>query len=276
MDRLYWDVYMKDPEGFAHFIDSTVSFLHIYLGDVREAVAHSEGSGKFGRVIYNESAWDTDKFKEIRDDLTRPDHYEVIKEAIHRVEKNKCSKVDLGYVGRWKNPYQIADTFMPTGITVTYENTGDVLTMQSAFFAPEHWFNLQCKPLFKTDPIVEKDPKGSWNMNPVGLIAAKPEKTSGNRRGVFNMILDFVKEFSPMFTSLALVQTYYNAEANTAHLVNPEAKENEDLLPLLYYFSRRGGKLLHSDSSELPREKYKTMPVGDSQLHYEKKHFDFF
>lgn len=276
MDRLYWEVFAKDAEGFANFIDTTVSFLHIYLGAVREAVAHSDQISKYGRVIYNESAWDTDKFKEIRDELTQPDHYSVIKEVLLRIQKYKCEKVDLGYVGAWKNPYQIAETPMPTGITVTYEKEEEMFTMKSIFFAPENWFNIQCKPLFKTDPIVEKDPKGSWNMNPVGLIAAKPEKCAGNRRAVFNMINDFIKEHKPLFTVLALNQVYYNATTNNAYIIDPDVKDNEERLPLMYSFKTGGGKLLYSDSSELPAAAYGSIMAENQRLYYEKKHFDFF
>ncbi|MEW6201752.1 MAG: hypothetical protein AB1546_07245, partial [bacterium] len=91
MEHLYWDVYVNDPEGMVHFVDTTVSFLHIYIGDVREAVVHSEDDriAKFGRVIYNESAWDSEKFKDLKDDITRPNHYEVVKEVLLRLEKYK-------------------------------------------------------------------------------------------------------------------------------------------------------------------------------------------
>jgi len=275
MDRLYWDVNIKDSEGLAHFIDATASFLRIYLGDVREAVTHAESISRYERVIYNESAWDTQKFQEIRDDLTRPDHHEVIKEVVHRVEKNKCRKVDLGYVGRWKNPYQIADTHLPTGITMSYEAGEESIRMLTTFFAPDSWFNLQCKPLFKTDPIVEKDPKGSWNMNPVGLIAPKADKAMGNRRAVFNLIVDFIRDFLPDFSALTYVPVYYNSETNLAYLVDPKAKEDEDLHPLMVFFNQPDGKLLYSDSTDLDNKDYKTMPVENGRLMFDKKHFDF-
>jgi len=276
MDKLYWEVYIKYPEDFASFIDRTSGFLHIYLGDVREAVAHSDQISRYGRVIYNESAWDTSKFKEIKEDITRPNHYEVVKEVILRVNKYRCLKVDMGYVGRWKNPYQIADTHLPTGITVTYEKQKDLYKMHTVLFSPDLWFALQCRPLFRTDPIVEKDPKGSWNMNPVGMIAPKNEKTAGNRRAVFNLFADFVKEMRPDFAGLSLSQIFYNPASNTAYMVEPEAKNNEELYPLLYYFRDETGKLLFSDSTEIPKDGYNTTQVKDQRVVYEKKHFDFF
>lgn len=275
MDRLYWETYTTDPEGFAHFIDESVGFMHIYLGDVREAVAHSDEISKFGRVIYNESAWDLDKFKEIKEDITAPTHYDTIKECILRIEKYKCKKVDLGYVGRWKNPYQIADTHMPTGITITYEDKDDHIFVRGCLFKPDNWFNLQCKALFKTDPIVEKDAKGSWNMNTHGLIAPKPEKTAGNRRSVFSLVTDFIKSFKPMFSGLALSEIFYNVQSNTAYIVEPEAKENSEYLPLIYYF-RRDGKMCYSDSTEIPLKPYGATQVKGQNVYYDKKHFDFF
>lgn len=275
MDRLHWEVSINYPEDFITFIDRTSSFLHIYLGDVREAIAHSEQISRFGRVIYNESAWDTAKFKEIKEDITQPNHYEVIKEVILRLNKYKCAKVDMGYVGRWKNPYQIADTHLPTGITFNYEKVGNTFTMHGVFFSPQQWFALQCKPLFRTDPIVEKDPKGSWNMNPVGLIAPKNEKTTANRRAIFNMIGDFIKEFHPDFTGLSISQIYYNDTTKTAYLVDPEAKDNELLHPLMYYFKDRQGKFLFSDSAEVPRENLDGIQIRDQRLTFDKKYFDF-
>jgi hypothetical protein len=276
MDKLYWEIYMKYPEDFAAFIEKTTSFLHLYLGDMREAVAHSEQISKFGRVIYNEAAWDTAKFTEIKEDITQPNHYEVVKEVILRVNKYKCSKVDIGYIGRWKNPYQIADTHLPTGITVTYEKQKDCFTMHTELFTPGHWFALLCKPLFRTDPIVEKDPKGSWNMNPVGLIAPKPEKTAANRRSIFGMFNDFVKDFYPDFAGLALSQIYFNPNANNAYMVDPEAKNNELLYPLAYFFKQAGGNIHFSDSSEVPKENFNTIQVKDERIFFDKKHFDFF
>ena len=106
----------------------------------------------------------------------------------------------MGFMGRWKNPYQIADTHIPTGVTITYEQKEGLCCFQFVFFNPDMWFSLECKPLFKTDQIVAKEPQGSWNMNPVGLIAAKSEKCSANRRTIFNMISDFVKDFEPEFS----------------------------------------------------------------------------
>ncbi len=277
MDRLYWDVYMDYPEGFIPFIDATVSFLHIYLGDVREAVAHSDQISKFGKVIYNEAAWDTQKFKEIKDDITQPNHYEVIKEVFLRIEKYKSTKIDLGFIGRWKNPYQIADTHLPTGITVTFEKQeGPLYTMHTVFFSPEHWFELQCKPLFRTDPIVEKEAKGSWNMNPAGLIAPKAEKTAANRRAVFSLISNFAKDFTPAFSILSKSSVYYNNKTNLAYISEPHAKDNDHLLPLIYFFSNERGRILFSDSTEIPKDSYDTTLVKDLHVSYEKKHFDFF
>jgi hypothetical protein len=276
MDRLYWDVYMNYQQDFASFIDETVSFLHIYLGDVREAIAHSDQISKFGKVIYNESAWDVKKFKEIKEDITQPNHYEVVKEIFLRIEKYKCTKVDLGFIGRWKNPYQIADTHLPTGITVTFEKKENLFTMHTVFFSPEHWFELQCKPLFRTDPIVEKESKGSWNMNSVGLIAPKSEKTAANRRAIFGLITDFAKDFAPAFAILSKAGTYYNAKTNIAYITDPEAATNEQLMPLLYYFKNERGKLLFSDSAEIPHDRYSTTQIKDQRVTFDKKHFDFF
>ncbi|MFA6449340.1 MAG: hypothetical protein WCX65_07735 [bacterium] len=276
MDRLYWDVYVNYQQDFQSFIDETVSFLHIYLGDVREAIAHSDQISKFGKVIYNESAWDTDKFKEIKDDITQPNHYEVIKEVFLRIEKYKCNKIDLGFIGRWKNPYQLADTHLPTGITVSFERKEGLFTMHTVFFSPEHWFELQCKPLFRTDPIVEKESKGSWNMNSVGLIAPKAEKTAANRRAIFGLITDFAKDFGPDFSVLTKAHTYYNQKTNMAYLTDPEAAKNEQLLPLIYYFKNERGRILFSDSTEIPHEQYDTTQVKDQRVTFDKKHFDFF
>ena len=276
MDRLYWDVYMNYQKDFASFIDETVSFLHIYLGDVREAIAHSDQISKFGKVIYNEAAWDVQKFKEIKDDITQPNHYEVIKEVFLRIEKYKCTKVDLGFIGRWKNPYQLADTHLPTGITVTFEKKEGLYTMHTAFFSPEHWFELQCKPLFRTDPIVEKEAKGSWNMNSVGLIAPKAEKTAANRRAIFGLITDFAKDFGPDFAILSKCSTYYNAKTNSAYITDTDAATNDALMPLLFYFKDERGKLLFSDSTEIPHDRYETTQIKDQRVTYDKKHFDFF
>jgi hypothetical protein len=276
MDRLYWDVYTNYQKDFASFIDETVSFLHIYLGDVREAIAHSEQISKYGKVIYNEAAWDVQKFKEIKDDITQPNHYEVVKEVFLRIEKYKCTKVDLGFIGRWKNPYQIADTHLPTGITVTFEKKEGIYTMHTVFFSPEHWFELQCKPLFRTDPIVEKESKGSWNMNSVGLIAPKSEKTAANRRAIFGLITDFAKDFAPDFAILSKASTYYNAKTNTAYITDTDAAANDALMPLLFYFKNDHGKLLFSDSAEIPRDRYETTQIKDQRVTYDKKHFDFF
>ncbi len=276
MDRLYWDVYMTYTKDFSSLIEDTTSFMHIYLGDVREAVAHSEQISKYGKVIYNEAAWDTNKFKEIKEDITQPNHYELVKEVRLRVEKYSCKKVDMGFIGRWKNPYQLADTRLPTGITTSYEQHEGWFTMHTAFFSPDTWFCLQCKPLFRTDPIVEKDAKGSWNMNPVGLIAPKAEKCAGNRRATFNMVNDFIKDFRPEFCSLSMSNVYYNQETNLAYLVDPDAKKNDLLLPLMFFFKNEGGRFLNSDSSEIPMDRYSSILMTDQHLYYDKKHFDFF
>ena len=183
--------------------------------------------------------------------------------------------MELGYVGRWKNPYQIADTNMPTGITITYEQKEDYHYMRGAFFKPENWFNLQCKALFKTDPIVEQDPRGSWNMNPVGLIAPKPEKTAGNRRAVYNLITDFIKSFRPLFSGIALSKLFFSTDNNVAYVVEPAAKEDDLYLPLIYCF-RENGTMCYSDSTEVPRERYKTTQVKDQRVFCDKEHFDFF
>ncbi|MEW5947766.1 MAG: hypothetical protein AB1742_16385 [bacterium] len=275
MDRLYWDTYVEDHGGLSHFIDSTVSFLHIYFGEVREAVAHSDDISRFGRVIYNEGAWDKEKFTDMKDIVTRKDHYEVVSEVQLRIEKYRCTKIDMGFMGRWKNPYQIADTHLPTGVTVTYEMREGLCFFQSVFFNPDTWFSLECKPLFKTDPVVEKEPHGSWNMNAVGLIAAKNEKCAANRRALFNMIADFVKDFNPAFSGLGRSQFYFNSKTRTAYVENPEAKTNPLLLPLVYYHGDTGG-VLFSDSTPLPDDKYRTSLVKDRKIAYEKSHFDFF
>ncbi|HOO56505.1 MAG TPA: hypothetical protein PLN69_06765 [bacterium] len=266
---------MNYPEDFSSYIDKIASFLHIYLGDVREAIAHTDKISKFGRVIYNEAAWDTEKFKEIKEDITCATHYDVIKEVLLRIEKYKCEKVDMGFVGGWKNPYQIADTHLPTGITVSVEKKESHFEIHIVFFSPQQWFSLQCKPLFRTDPIVEKEPKGSWNMNSVGLIAPKPEKTAANRRLIFNMFGDFVKNFQPEFAGVGLSNFFFNFGNDTAYLVSPEAKENDQLLPLIYFLKEDSGKLLFSDSSDLPSSSYNTTQVKDQRVFYETKHFDF-
>jgi len=276
MDRLYWDIYIKHEKDFSALIDEVVSFLHIYLGDVREAIAHSDQISKFGKVIYNETAWDTEKFKEIKEDITQPNHYEVIKEVFLRIEKYKCTKVDLGFIGRWKNPYQIADTHLPTGITTTFEKSEGIYNIHTIFFSPEHWFDLQCKPLFRTDPIVEKESKGSWNMNSVGLIAPKPEKCAANRRAIFGLVTDFAKDFTPEFSILTKSHTYFNSKMNAAFITEPEANENPSLLPLIYYFRDDTGKVLFSDSTEISHEQYNTTTVKDQRVTFDKKHFDFF
>ncbi len=276
MDRLYWDIYIKHEKDFSALIDEVVSFLHIYLGDVREAIAHSDQISKFGKVIYNETAWDTQKFKEIKEDITQPNHYEVIKEVFLRIEKYKCAKVDLGFIGRWKNPYQIADTHLPTGITTTFEKSEGIYNIHTIFFSPEHWFDLQCKPLFRTDPIVEKESKGSWNMNSVGLIAPKPEKCAANRRAIFGLVTDFAKDFTPEFSILTKSHTYFNLKMNAAFITEPEANENPSLLPLIYYFRDDTGKVLFSDSTEISHEPYNTTTVKDQRVTFDKKHFDFF
>jgi len=277
LDHLYWDVYLNDPKGLADFVDSTVSFLHIYIGDVREAVVHSEEDdrvSKFGRVIYNKNAWDAEKFQDMKDDLCLPNHYEVLKEVLLRMEKYKCKRVDMGYLGRWKNPYQIAETHMPMGITITYETREGLCFFRCTFFNPDNWFSLQCKPIFKTDPIVQKEPQGSWNMNPVGLIAAKHEKCAANRRGVLNLIAAVTRDFDPDFTGLARSQFYYNQKTNTAYIEDPKAKTNKLLFPLAYYF-REQGKVLFSDSAELPADRYKTTMVRDKKITHDIEHFDF-
>ncbi|HOC92948.1 MAG TPA: hypothetical protein PLK80_06075 [bacterium] len=275
MDRLYWDIYAVNTEDFPTFIDRTSSHLHIYLGDVREAVAHTDQISKYGRVIYNQQAWDTDKFKEIKDEVTQPNHYDVIKETILRVNKYKCDKVDMGYVGRWKNPYQIADTHLPTGITISYEKRPECHFIRTVFFSPEHWFNLQCKPLFRTDPIVEKEPKGSWNMNPVGLIAPKPEKSAANRRAMFNIVSDFIKEFRPAFTGLGLSQFYFNFESGNAYLTDNEAKEREDLLPLIFSFREDGNRPMFSDSTEIPIDNFDNTLARDQRMFFDRRYFEF-
>ena len=275
LDCLHWDVTVKDPEGFIHFMEKSVSFLHIYFGDVREAVAHSEKIGKYGRVIYNEAAWDTDRFEKLKEEIICPNHYEVVKEVILRIEKYKCKKIDMGFVGRWKNPYQIADTHLPTGITITYEvGNDDVLSLHGSLFKPDHWFDLQCKPLFKTDALVEKEPNGSWNMNQAGLIASKPEKCAANRRALFNMLTAFFKEYSPLFMGLSKSNLYYNHKNNTAYLEDPQALEDEELLPLFYTFQEQG-KVLQSDSSSIESGRYGQTMVNDYRINYDKKHFDF-
>ncbi len=276
MDRLYWDIYITHEKDFSSLIDEVVSFLHIYLGDVREAIAHSDQISKFGKVIYNETAWDTQKFKEIKEDITQPNHYEVIKEVFLRIEKYKCAKVDLGFIGRWKNPYQIADTHLPTGITTTFEKSQDLYNIHTIFFSPEHWFDLQCKPLFRTDPIVEKESKGSWNMNSVGLIAPKPEKCAANRRAIFGLVTDFAKDFTPELSILTKSHTYFNPKLNAAFITEPEAKDNPALLPLIYYFRKDTGKVLFSDSTETSHEPYNTTQIKDQRVTFDKKHFDFF
>lgn len=274
MDHLYWDVYQEYPEGFSAYIEEAISFLHIYMGDVREAVAHSTEISKFGRVIYNESAWDTSKFESMKEIMTQPTHYDVVKEILLRIEKYRCRKIDVGFMGRWKNPYQIADTHLPTGVTVTFEaQTDNLITFRANFFSPDNWFSLQCKPLFKTDPIVEKDSHGSWNMNPVGLIAAKPEKCLANRRAVFNMLADYVKERNPLFSGFARSTFYFNAETSSAYVVNPSAKKDDLFLPLLYYF-QQPCQMLYSDSTPVPMDKYKTTMVRDRRIVFEAKHFD--
>lgn len=276
LDRLFWEVYIKDPDGFINHMDQSVSFLHIYFGDVREAVAHTDKISKFGRVIYNKAAWDTDKFKDINEEITCANHYDVIKEVILRIEKYKCKKVDMGFLGRWKNPYQIADTFLPSGITVTYEiGEGGLILMKGTFFKPENWFNLQCKPLFKTDAIVEKEAHASWNMNQVGLIAAKHEKVAANRRAMFNMLTGYLKEYQPMFMSLATGKIYYNQKANCAYIEDPGANEDDALMPLLYAFHEPGGKILYSDSTPVDESGYATIMVGEFRIHYDRKHFEF-
>lgn len=275
MDRLYWDVYQEYPDGFAVYIEEAISFLHIYMGDAREAVAHSSDIGKFGRVIYNESAWDTDKFESMKDEITQPTHYELVKEILLRLEKYSCKKVDVGFMGRWKNPYQIAETHLPTGVTVTFEMKDGLCYFRGTFFNPDNWFSLQCKPLFKTDPIVEKDTHGSWNMNPVGLIAAKPEKCSANRRVVFNMIADYIKDFEPSFTGLSRSTFYFNPQTSSAYLVNAEARKDDSLLPLIYFF-KEPGQMLFSDSSVVPSDKLKTTMARDRKITFDVKHFDFF
>lgn len=275
MDRLQWEVYIKDPDGFINFLENSVSFIHIYFGDVREAVAHTDKISKFGRVIYNKSAWDTDKFKDITDELTCLNHYDVVKEVILRIEKYKCTKIDMGFLGRWKNPYQIADTFLPAGITITYEILEDgLIVMRGTFFNPDTWFTIQCRPLFKTDAIVEKEPNASWNMNQMGLIAAKVEKCTANRRALFNMLTGFLKEFTPMFTGVSLSKIYFNPRMNSAFIEDPAAKEDDSLLPLFYAFEH-GGKVLHSDSTAIDESKYSSLTVGNFKTHYDRKHFDF-
>ncbi len=276
MDRLHWEIYIRDEEGFSHFIEESVSFMHIYLGDVREAVAHSDEISKFGRVIYNESAWDTEKFKEIKEEITQPTHYDVIKEVLLRIEKYSCEKVDLGYLGRWRNPYQIAETRLPTGITFTYELLEDgLIKLHGNFFGPEHWFNIQCKPLFKTDPIVMKEPNGSWNMNPVGLISPKAEKATANRRAMFSLFTDFINQFTPLFSSLSLSQMFFTESTNTAYLVEPSAKTKAELLPIIFCFTQTPFSVFYSDSEEVSINAYKTTQVSGHKVYFEPKHFDF-
>lgn len=275
MEHLYWDVYQEYPDGFAAYVEETISFLHIYMGDAREAVAHSGDISKFGRVIYNESAWDTDKFESMKGEVTQPTHYELVKEILLRLEKYSCKKIDVGFMGRWKNPYQIADTHLPTGVTVTFEMKDDLCWLRATFFNPNNWFSLQCKPLFKTDPIVEKDSHGSWNMNPVGLIAAKPEKCAANRRLVFSMISDYIKEFNPSFTGLGRSTFYFNPATSSAYLVSAEAKSDNLMHPLIFFFNS-AGQMLFSDSSVVPADKCKTLMARDRKITYDAKHFDFF
>ncbi|MEW6201440.1 MAG: hypothetical protein AB1546_05665, partial [bacterium] len=191
-----------------------------------------------------------------------------------RLEKYKCKKVDMGYLGRWKNPYQIAETHIPMGITISYEMRDGLCFFHCNFFNPDNWFSLQCKPLFKTDPIVEKEPHGSWNMNPVGMIAPKNEKCAANRRGVFNLVSGIARDFDPDFTVLSQTPVYYNKKGNSAYIEAPAAKTDRSLLPLVYYF-RDPGKLLFSDSTEIPSDRYRTTMVRDKKITHEIEHFDF-
>lgn len=274
LDSLHWEIYIREPEGFINFLDKSVSFLHIYFGDVREAVAHSDKISKFGRVIYNEAAWDTDKFTELKDEITCANHYDVVKEVILRIEKYKSAKIDMGFVGRWKNPYQIADTHLPTGITITYELKDDMILMRGSLFKPENWFDLQCKPLFKTDAIVQKEANASWNMNQAGLIAAKPEKCAANRRALFNMLTAFLKEYNPLFMGLAKTSIYFNEKTNASYLEDPGAADDESLLPLVFTFLKPG-KILQSDSTPIDEHAYGTLMIMDYKVHFDRKYFDF-
>lgn len=273
LDCIHWEISIREPEGIIQFLDKSVSFLHIYFGDIREAVAHSDQISKFGRVIYNQAAWDTEKFSNLKDEIVCANHYEVVKELILRIQKYKSKKLDLGFVGRWKNPYQLADTHLPTGITITYEVKDDLILIEGAFFKPDNWFDLQCRPMFKTDALVTKEPNGSWNMNQAGLIASKPEKCAANRRALFNMLTAFLKEYTPQFMSLGKCKVYYNAKTNSAYLEDPAAKENEALLPLVYTF-QKPGKIMHSDSSEITFDEMKKISVQDFFMFYDRKHFD--
>ncbi len=275
MENLHWETYIKNPDGFIQFMEKAVSFLHIYFGDVREAVAHSDQISRFGKVIYNEAAWDTSKFETLKDEITCANHYDTVKEVVLRIEKYSCRKVDMGFVGRWKNPYQIADTHMPTGITISFEmQPGDLIAMRGTLFKPQNWFDLQCKPLFKTDALVEKEPNGSWNMNQAGLISAKNEKVSANRRALFNMLAAFLKEYSPLFMGLARTGIYYSEANNTAYLEDPEAKTSAVLLPLVYTFLD-SGSILHSDSTPIDESHLGATTVQEYRVKFDKKHFDY-
>ena len=73
---------------------------------------------------------------------------------------------------------------------------------------------------------------------------------------------------------LAKTGFYYNEKMNTAYIETPAAKDNPDLLPLIYTF-KSPGKMLHSDSSPISESHLGNTHVQDFQLMYDRKHFDF-